>query len=307
MENNKIKYEFNNNKLLLPNSDNILCPEKLEITFNDVTDFEKQYNNSYLQMKANGIIIFSLPIKFLTELEKYEKIDNTVNIFIPFNLFSDNINLKISQLIPYSFEITNINYESCFLVFNICYENDNLNNVTHHLSTTNLLITDQSKQDESILYYELTYRENLIKLSNQCIKGYFIELENFDEFMDARIEINGINTNDYFDININYVKISNNLFYLPINNTNYKNKIFNNFINTNRIDSLKIILTFTKPQTNIKIHRYTVNIVCFDNNVINYITTPYICIDEIKCDIYGITQSYLNFDRPYTIELSGHY
>lgn len=254
--------EFYNNTLTMQRHSDTKCPEYLEIELNpniDRNNFKNICHKVCFEMEIGGARILNIPLRFMMHLKDYEICDNKFYVFIPFQMFCDDI--KLINLIDQecTFKLTNVenNFTLCKLIskgiyYNLQIRREIAENNHHHI-VQQLASTEITS---SIERHEFVYRIP----HNSIHKGFFIESENVDEINEIKLKLNGHNRTNYnrFLVRTKCVKINQHLLYFPLNYgksyTDRTNEGFEGSLNLTRIDTSKLYIKLDNPQSKICIY-----------------------------------------------------
>lgn len=239
------------------------------------------FNNIRLVLNISGNPILQFPFSFLHALKPAVKYDNKIYISIPFQQLFDKIDMNILHYSNIEFSIEHFyevsNYSHQFSLISKVYIHEE---TERHRTINNGYIGRKFIQQIGSLGITVPYNSTVSKRSFHFptsdlfgqTKGFLIQ-GNIAELTSIKFYVNNILRFDYdrFLISTACTKVSDNLIYMPFNETtNFLDNNVNAFagsINLSRLQSSSIFLQFSSDQNKFTIHNIYSNYFCYRNGV----------------------------------------
>lgn len=251
------------------------CPEYLEIELNtniDRNTFKDICHKVCFKMEISGQLVLNIPLRFMMHLKDYEICDNKFYIFIPFQMFCDDIKLVCLDYHDVRITLTDTlnNFMSCKLISkgiyydtvirgNMCANSHE--HIIQQLASTEINCFQQIN--------EIRYRMPFDGIH----KGFFIECTNVDEINEIQLQLNGMERTYYnrFLIRTKCIKINHHLLYFPLNYdksyTDRTRRGFEGTLNLSRIDSVILKIKLDYLQSKICIYGLGSNILRYNGGM----------------------------------------
>lgn len=227
-----------------------------------INEFKTKLYDAKLLINISGCDVYKFPLSLLMEIEPIKKTGNDITVPIPTYFMKQ---IMLGSLSHTSKRITLQNIPSeLFSEINI--STDNVYNSHHDRESLLQCNIEQfipliDTEMNSFNYNESNGDRNEMFYLNfsYCVKGYFIECDKLDTITNFCLMLNGYDRFTYDRTMLHLVgqRISPNLMYLPfMNGNNYKNMSRESYVgscNHSRIDQVKVLLTFTNVQGNVKL------------------------------------------------------
>ena len=252
----------------------LVKPRYIQFNLNNdvsVKDFIETNKDKVLELIIGGQTLSANTIGLLSKLNEPVKINNSILLKIPFELFATNINLLAIQFftVKYELNINDVNINRIELISDYTYlDNPERADMANNPREEFIQTIDSHYITRPNPSTEMNIRLNF----NNISKGYLIEGD-INNLEYINMKINGHNRLQYDKIYFQLFchRINENLLYIPLN-TDYKleDKTPDSFIggiNQSRIDNLIMKLTFSNNQTKIGIHSVTANKLRYANGL----------------------------------------
>ena len=285
-------YDFDQyKKLILSREFDAYEPEYLVINLfpnhpiNVIDTFLILCQSIRLVMTISDITVFQVSLSLLNDLKAVQISNNKIYIPIPFNSLFGNINMNglyystVKFIIQDCYELSNYAQSFSLISKVFLYDNNERNRMS--LNNTNFFIqqigslhvtSDPTPETSDITYFQIQ-----TTVLNGPTKGFLIQC-GVDDLISLKFYINNNIRIDYnqFLIQSVCVKISNNLLYLPFNDSNTYNErnlgSFDGSINLSRLESSTLCLEFQTRQHKVVIHNVYFNQIRQTNGLANLVT-----------------------------------
>jgi hypothetical protein len=239
------------------------------------------FNNIHLVLNISGNPILQFPFSLLHALKPAVKYDNKIYLSIPFQQLFGKIDMNILHYSNIDFSIEHFhelsNYSHQFSLISKVYIQEE---TERHNTINNGYNGRKFIQQMSSLSITVPYNSTVSKRSFHLptsllfgqTKGFLIQ-GNIAELTSIKFYVNNILRFDYdpFLISTACAKVSDNLIYMPFNETtNFLDNNVNTFagsINLSRLQSSSISLQFSSDQNKFTIHNIYSNYFCYRNGV----------------------------------------